>query len=105
MEKPWKICVMKIKDNSNIYIIYKFEIVRLCYKKVIQDFLAVRPVIFIGGTVPVVRSSLYPFVGFQRNRTVPICRVFCTHMLGILYPYVGYFVPICWVICNQPLCF
>ena len=91
MEKPWKIYVMKTKDNSNtcIYIIYKFEIVRLCYKKVIQDFLAVRPVIFIGGTVPVVRSSLYPFVGFQRNRTVPICQVFCTHMLGTLYPYVG----------------
>ena len=55
MEKPWKICVMKTKDNSNINIIYKFEIVRLCYKKVIQDFLAVRPVIFIGGTVSVVR--------------------------------------------------
>ena len=76
MEIPGNISEMKIKENNNVHNIYKFEICGMCcYKKVIQVFHAVRPVIYIGGTGTVVRMSMYPSIKFQQNTTVPVSRV------------------------------
>ena len=72
MEIPGNISEMKIKENNNVHYIYKFEICGMCNKKVILVFHAVCPVIYIGGTGPVVRMSMYPSVEYQQNTTVPI---------------------------------
>lgn len=79
---PVNFSEMKIKENNDIHNTYQLEICMLCDKKVIQVCYAVRKVIFIGCTGPVVKMSLYPILGNQQTTPVRRCRVFCTHMSG-----------------------